>query len=85
MIKPKKRWRKIRSKFYEKWIPFHQKILNPEEKREKTERIKANNQEELIFDQEKDAGIIPTILILLINLHGGSRFVFQELFLLSHL
>jgi len=47
---------KIRSKFYEKWIPFQNTRLNPEKIRKKTYRIKTNNQEELIRKQnESDA------------------------------
>ena len=47
---------KIRKLFYEKWIPFQQLILNPEKNKEKTYRIKTNNQELLIRKQnESDA------------------------------
>jgi len=55
-ISSKKRKGKIRKLFYEKWIPFQQLRLNPEKKREKTYRIKTNNQEVLIRkENESDA------------------------------
>ena len=56
MISPKKRRRKIRSKFYEMWIPNQQLKLKKRVKKEKTFRIKTNNQELLIRKQnESDA------------------------------
>ena len=51
-------WRRSKTQelFYEKWIPFQQLRLNPEMKREKTYRIKTNNQELLIRkENESDA------------------------------
>lgn len=48
--------RKIRSKFYEKLIPFQQQRLNPVNKKQKNIRIKTNNQGLLIRRQnESDA------------------------------
>ncbi len=47
---------KIRKLFIEKWIPFQQLRLNPEKNKEKTNRIKTNNQELWIRkENESDA------------------------------
>ena len=56
MISPKKEVINIRSKFYEKCIPFQQQRLKEVKEKEKTYRIKTNNQELLIRKQnESDA------------------------------